>query len=171
MTQINDPTLYIFAGLPGTGKSTIAEAVASRINAVYIRIDTIEQALRDLCDVDVQGEGYGIAYRIAADNLKAGKGVVADSCNPIALTREAWQDVARGQGVEYRNIEVICSDPVEHRRRVEGRNVNIPGLVLPTWQQVLNREYQEWSVARLVVDTAGRSSKECVDDLLARLDE
>lgn len=168
---MDDPVLYIFAGLPGSGKSTIAKELATRINAVYIRIDTIEQALRDLCGVDVQGEGYDVAYRIAADNLKAHNSVVADSCNPIALTREAWQDVARGQGVAFRNIEVICSDPLEHRRRIEEREVNIPGLVLPTWQQVLDREYHEWRVARLVLDTAGRSPKVCMDDLLARLEK
>jgi hypothetical protein len=72
-----------FCGLPGSGKSTLARAVARRYNAVYLRIDTVEQALRDLCSVDVQGEGYRLAYRIASDNLRLGHSVVADSCNPI----------------------------------------------------------------------------------------
>lgn len=76
------PTLYIFSGLPATGKSTLAELLARRLGAAYVRIDTIEQALRDLCSVDVQGEGYRLAYRVAADNLRLGISVVADSCNP-----------------------------------------------------------------------------------------
>ena len=155
--------------MPGSGKSTIAEEFAIRIHAVYIRIDTIEQALRDLCDVDVQGEGYGLAHRIAADNLRAGNNVIADSCNPITLTREGWQAVALEQGLQFQNIEAICSDSAEHRRRVEERHVSVPGLALPTWQQVIDREYHKWNVDRLVVDTAGRTVKDCVDDLLARL--
>ena len=47
------PVLFIFAGLPGSGKSTLAGVLAREIRAVYIRIDTIEQALRDLCSLDV----------------------------------------------------------------------------------------------------------------------
>ena len=38
--------LIIFSGLPGSGKSTIARALARRLRAVYLRIDTIEQAIR-----------------------------------------------------------------------------------------------------------------------------
>lgn len=39
--------LVIFAGLPATGKSTIARALADRIGGVWLRIDSIEQAIRD----------------------------------------------------------------------------------------------------------------------------
>ena len=53
------PTLYIFSGLPGTGKSTLAKRVAQHFDALYLRIDTIEQALRELYNVDVEGEGAG----------------------------------------------------------------------------------------------------------------
>ncbi|HNX20123.1 MAG TPA: AAA family ATPase, partial [Acidobacteriota bacterium] len=39
--------LVVFSGLPGTGKSSIARAVAARSGAVWLRIDSIEQAIRD----------------------------------------------------------------------------------------------------------------------------
>ena len=77
--------LYIFSGLPGSGKTTISQQVAQRLNAVYLRIDTIEQALREICLVEVQGEGYDLSYRVAAENLRLGMSVVSDSCNPIEL--------------------------------------------------------------------------------------
>lgn len=48
--------LFIFAGLPATGKTTLARQLARHLNAVHLRIDTIEQALRDLCNVEVEGE-------------------------------------------------------------------------------------------------------------------
>jgi predicted kinase len=163
------PILYIFAGLPGSGKSTLSQQLARRVNAVYLRIDTIEQALRDLCAIDVQGEGYRLAYRIAADNLQLGISVVADSCNPIELTRREWEQVALAARARYVNIEVVCADGREHRRRVETRASAVPGLHQPTWHDVESREYHAWSVDRIVVDTAGRSEGTSVAELLQQL--
>jgi predicted kinase len=163
------PILYIFAGLPGSGKSTLSQQIARRVNAVYLRIDTIEQALRDLCAFDVQGEGYRLAYRIAEDNLRLGIDVVADSCNPIELTRREWEQVAMAARARYVNVEVVCSDPDEHRRRVETRASAVPGLQQPTWQDVEGREYHAWSVERIVVDTASKSEHASVAELLQQL--
>jgi predicted kinase len=70
-------TLFIFAGLLGTGRTTLSQRLVQRIKAMHLRIDTIEQGLRDLCDVLVEGQGYRLAYRIAADNLSLGMNVVA----------------------------------------------------------------------------------------------
>ncbi len=161
--------LFIFAGLPGTGKSTLSKLLAKNFNATHLRIDTIEQALRDVCNLDVEGEGYRIAYRIAADNLGMGTAVVADSCNPIELTRTEWEDVALDTGSRFFHIEVICSDPVEHRRRIESRRADIPGLSLPSWRDVLEREYHPWSRARTTIDTAHRSEQDCLNALLVEL--
>lgn len=166
---MSSPILYIFAGLPGSGKSTLSQRVAQHVNGAYLRIDTIEQALRDLCAVDVQGEGYRLAYRIAADNLRAGINVIADSCNPIELTRREWEQVALQVQVRYVNIEVICSDAREHRRRVETRASAVPGLQMPTWADVGSREYHEWTVERIVVDTAHKNEAECFDELVRKL--
>lgn len=147
----------------------LSQLVAQRLGALYLRIDTIEQGLRDLCSVNVQGEGYRLAYRVASDNLRLGLSVVADSCNPIELTRREWEQVARGSNADYVNVEVVCSDAEEHRRRVETRTTEVPGLTLPTWQDVENREYHEWTVDRIVVDTAGRSTPQCADELASEL--
>jgi predicted kinase len=163
------PILYIMSGLPGTGKSTLARLVAQELEAVYLRIDTIEQGLRDLCSVDVQGEGYRLAYRIASDNLRLGLDVVADSCNPIELTRKEWEQTAREAQAHHRNIEIICSDLEEHRLRVEGRIAEVPGPCPPTWSDVENREYDDWTIDRVIVDTAGRTETECAKDILAQL--
>lgn len=159
--------LYVFSGLPGSGKSTLAQLLARHLGAAYLRIDTIEQALRDLCAFDVQGEGYALAYRVASDNLRLGSSVVADSCNPITLTRTAWAAAARTSGAGHVNIEIVCSDVDEHRRRVETRKPTVPGLRLPTWREVAGREYHAWTVDRVVVDTAGRSENACLQELLA----
>lgn len=169
MSDVQAPILFVFSGLPGSGKSTLARALARRTRALYLRIDTIEQALRDLCAVDVQGEGYRLAYRVAADNLRLESSVVADSCNPIELTRSEWEAVARDAGASHVNIEVVCSDVEEHRGRVESRSSDVPGLRLPTWSEVRRREYHEWTSDRLVIDTAGRSPRQSERELLQRL--
>jgi predicted kinase len=163
------PTLYIFSGLPGSGKSTLSQLLARQLTAVYLRIDTIEQGLRELCSFDVQGEGYRLAYRIASDDLRLGLSVVADSCNPIELTRREWEQVARDAQADYINIEVICSDAREHRRRAEVRVAEVSGLKLPTWSEIENREYHGWTVDRVIVDTAGRSKMECASELLSKV--
>ena len=163
------PMLYIFSGLPGSGKSTLAQALARQLNAVYLRIDTIEQGLRDLCSIEVQDEGYRLAYKIAFENLSVGLSVVADSCNPIELTRREWEQVARDAQADYVNIEVICSDSSEHRRRAEARGPEVSGLKLPTWNEIEKREYHDWTVERVVIDTAHKSKADCAKGLLAEL--
>ena len=160
------PTLFIFSGLPGTGKSTLAQRLAARSGAMYLRIDTVEQALRDVCGIRVAGEGYRIGYRIARDNLLIGTDVIADSCNPIELTRREWQGVAEASRARAVNIEIVCSDQDEHRRRIATRTVDVPGLRLPAWREIVEREYHVWSVPPISIDTAGKSVDSCVDELL-----
>jgi len=163
------PFLYIFSGLPATGKTILSRKLAKYLNAFYLRIDTVEQALRDLCSINVQGEGYRLSYRIAADNLKLGMSVVADSCNPIELTRREWESVAKDSDAYYINIEIICSDADEHKRRANSRISTLYGLTLPTWDEIEDREYHEWCSDRIVIDTADRTERESFDELVSKL--
>ena len=159
------PVLFILSGLPAAGKSTLAKLVAEEYHAVYLRVDTIEQGLRDLCNFDVQGEGYRLAYRIADDNLKLKHGVVADSCNPIMLTRREWREVATRNNSRFIHIEIVCSDRDEHRKRVETRKSDVEGLTLPAWDEVENREYHSWETERIVINTARKSIEESFEEL------
>jgi predicted kinase len=163
------PILYIFSGLPGVGKSTLAKNVAKLLNAVYIRVDTIEQGLRDLCNFDVQDEGYRLAYKFAQDNLCVGNNVVADQCNPINLTRKEWVGVAIKNNCNYVNIEIICSDRLEHKNRVENREIDIENLMLPTWDDVIERKYDVWDEKHIVIDTANRTVEECIERLMEKI--
>lgn len=160
------PRLVVFAGLPGSGKSTIARELARQLRAVWLRIDTIETAI---ADADTPDEGYRAAYALAADNLRLGLDVVGDSVNPWMETRDAWRNVGLRAGAEVIEVEVICSDEAEHRRRVETRTSDVPGLVPPTWQEVTARDYRPWTRERIVVDTAGRDVEACAAEVLAAL--
>lgn len=160
--------LIVMSGLPGVGKTAISRELAIAMGAVHLRIDSIEQSLRS-AGWRVEGEGYAVAYALAADNLALGRTVIADCVNPWPLTRAAWRAVAERSGVRAIEIEVVCSDPVEHRRRVEQRQPDIDGHQLPSWQDVVERDYRPWDEPRLVLDTARSGIAECVQAIASRL--
>lgn len=160
---------YIFSGLPGTGKSELAQFFSEKLGAVYLRIDTIEQAMRE-CDItQIDGKGYHVAQKIAADNLKAGLSVIADSVNPLDFTRAAWRNVATNIGKPFCEIEVICSNKEEHKKRIESRQSEVPGLKLPRWEDVMAREYHPWISNPLVIDTAGKTRDQSKAELFNHL--
>jgi predicted kinase len=163
------PALICLAGLPATGKTTVARELARALGAVHLRIDTIEQALlrADRSDRPVGALGYAVAYALAADHLRLGLTVVADSVNPVTVTRRAWREVALSAGAEHLDVEVICSDRTEHERRAAGRTSDIAGHTVPTWTEIVGRDYDAWDGPRLVVDTAIATVPESVATIVA----
>jgi predicted kinase len=160
--------LVVLSGLSGVGKTAIARELTRVVGAVHLRIDSIEHALRR-AGVVVEGQGYSVAYAVAEDNLRLGRVVVADCVNPWPLTRTEWRAAASRAGVRALDVEIVCSDVNEHKRRVESRVADIPGHRVPTWSDVVERDYRAWDRPRLVIDTAKLSVQASVDAIVARL--
>jgi len=166
---LNIATLYIFSGLPASGKSTLAKRLAHRTGAMYIRIDTVEQGLRELCNFKVESEGYKLSYRIIRDNLALGISSISDSANLIEFTRKEWQDVAESVGATFININVRCSDTQEHEHRVNTRECEVKNLHLPNWQQVQDRHDEPWRSDVIKIDTAGQTIEASFAELVTKL--
>jgi predicted kinase len=163
MTILERPALIVFSGLPGTGKTALSRELAIRLTATHVRIDAIEQALRDN-GLAVGAAGYAIANAIAAENLKLRRHVIADCVNPVHVSRTAWRQTALQNSAPIVEIEVVCSDPVLHRQRVESRSADISGHKLPSWDDVVKRHYEPWDREHLVLDTA----RDALDHLVAQ---
>lgn len=161
-------TLIVFSGLPASRKSSIARALGHRTGAIWLRIDSIEQAIRDSRVVpgSLDDAGYRAAYAVAEDNLRLGHVVIGDSVNPWVLTRDAWRAVGLRAGARVAEVETVCSDQEEHRRRVGSRVSEVPGLILPDWEAVIGRDYHAWDRGHLTIDTAKRDVATCVELIL-----
>jgi predicted kinase len=162
------PLLIVLAGLPAVGKSTIARELAARTGAIWLRIDSMDQAIwaSGTAPADLQDWTYRAAQAVAVDNLALGRDVIADCVNDVQAARDGWQAAAERAGARVIWIEIVCSDGAEHRRRAETRTVDIPGLPLPNWQAISARDYDPWSAPHTVIDTAHRTLEACVQDAL-----
>lgn len=165
--------LVMLCGLPATGKSTVARELIDRDGELaYLRIDSIEQAMRDSGEMGprgVEASGYLVGHAVAADLLRSCGRVLVECVNPFRLTRDAWRDVARTECAPILEVELSCSDRSAHRRRVEGRVVDVRGLEPPDWQAVRDREYEPWDGADLRIDTSRVAPGDAADLILAAI--
>ncbi|WP_326608071.1 AAA family ATPase [Streptomyces sp. NBC_01800] len=149
--------LIVMSGLPGAGKSAVAEALGRRLAAPVVSVDPIEAAMSRAGVASSQPTGlaaYVLAEAVADGVLALGQTVIVDAVNAVEAAREQWRSLAEHHGVSVVFIEVVCSDPVVHRQRLEGRSRDIEGFVEPTWEAVerLREEFAPWADQRLVLD-------------------
>lgn len=139
--------LIVISGRPGTGKTTLAKAAAQELPACYLRVDAAETALLR-AGIAVRTEGYAVIHELAGSNLQLGHTVVVDTVNPVPQARAGWFETAAQARARLVMVELELPGLREHRRRVEERVADIPGHVLPTWDQVVHGEWTPWDEER-----------------------
>lgn len=150
------PKLIVLAGLPGTGKSTLARDFAERSGGVWLRVDLIEAAVLASGiprSFETGLAAYAVARDVARDHLRLGRAVVIDAVNGVEPARTMWRELARECDADRYVVELRCSDPVEHRRRVETRGQPTPPLPAPSWEEVVGREYVPWTEPVLALES------------------
>lgn len=155
---VGDGRLIVFAGVPGVGKSAVADGLARTLGLPILSVDPIEEAMA-AAGIPASFErglaAYLVAARSARHVLELGQGVIVEAANAEPGGREVWQGVSVATGVPVEWVHVTCSDPAVHRSRLEGRTPGYPGVEEPTWAAVEARStgFDGWTDDRLVVDT------------------
>ncbi|RII14735.1 6-phosphofructo-2-kinase [Streptomyces sp. YIM 130001] len=149
--------LIAMAGLPGAGKSAVAEELGRELAAPVVSVDPIEAAMWRAGVARAEPTGlaaYVVAEAVADGVIALGQTAILDAVNAAPQAREQWRSLADRHAVPLVFIEVTCSDPEVHRRRLESRVRAIPGFIDPTWESVeaLRRQFTSWSDRRLVLD-------------------
>lgn len=150
--------LIVFAGLPGSGKSTIVDQIAAATGIPVLSVDPIEEGLHraGMGPSFMRGRAcYLVAAQVAEHLLGLGQRVIIEACNAEAEGRETWHALGRRCHVTPFWIEVRCNDLREHRRRLESRVAGYPGVDEPTWKAVRARAsgFAGWADDRLVLDS------------------
>ncbi|WP_432523353.1 AAA family ATPase [Kineococcus sp. SYSU DK006] len=169
------PLLVVVCGLPGAGKSALADALGRALPAPVLSVDPVEAALWRAGIGREQPTGlaaYAVAQELAGRVLALGQAVVADAVNDAPQARAAWADLARTRGARCRFVEVRCPDEQLHRRRLETRVRDLDGFPEPAWEAVQRRRaaFADWTGERLVADSR-RPLPELVSEVLADLAE
>jgi predicted kinase len=161
--------LIVFAGLPGVGKSTVADRVARALGLPILSVDPIEEGMAEAGIPPSSARGvaaYLVAAKSARHVLELGQGVIVEAANAEHEGRAVWRDLGAHTGVDLRWVHVTCSDARLHRARLEARAPGYPGVEEPTWEAVSERAagLAAWDDERTVVDTV-----EPLDVVVARV--
>jgi predicted kinase len=152
--------LIIFSGLPGTGKSMLAEALGRVLGIPVFAKDWLEATLiRSELIASNQNKplgfaGYELLTTLAERQFMLGQSAILDSVASTQSIRDMWRKLADQFSADYRVIECICSDESLHRLRLKERKRNIPGWHELEWSEVerVKQYYSSWEGEHLVLD-------------------
>lgn len=156
--------LIVLGGLPGTGKTTIAEFIADRFSIPLFSRDQIEAAVvvSDLGfptkhdDIpNLSGVDFSVLSMLAEQQLKRGQSAILDSTARSQQIRDEWLELSTRFGATHLAIHCICSDPKVHRGRIEGRERGIPGWYELSWANVEDaaKRFDDWTTDCLICDS------------------
>jgi predicted kinase len=162
--------LVVMSGLPGTGKSAIADALGHELGAPVLSVDPIEAAIWR-CGIAPSFETGVAAYEVAAvlaeHQLSLGFTAIVDSVSSVEVARDMWRQAASRAGAQLRVIDVVGSDEHAHHQWLARRRRDIEAFPEPSWDEVQQRraEWEPWTDDRLVIDTMSTLDENLADAL------
>jgi predicted kinase len=139
------PLLVLVTGLPGTGKSTMADVAGFQLSAPVLGHDWAMSGLRPYPELQEsldamgvrghRGVGWSILWALARSELRRGRPVVLDGvarAPEVAGTRA----LAHEEGAPCFVVMTQCADPALHQDRIAGRRRGIPGWYELDWDHV-----------------------------------
>ena len=127
-------------GYPGTGKSTIARAIAAALHAPLIDRDIIRQKAVDIFG-DLPGVGrfsYELMFALTCEQLRLGLSVVVDTPLTYRTTYEQSKELARVFHTPLLVVHCQCPPQVQ-KRRLEGRKGKVSEFQITSWE-----EWEQW---------------------------
>jgi predicted kinase len=152
------PRIVVISGLPGTGKTRLAESLSVQLELPVFSVAWVLGALAGFGLLERPDRGamaYEIIGGLLEHRLRLRQSAIADGMIGSVETRTRWRDVADRYRADFIAVECVCSDLVVHRARIEARQNQIPGWPDPGWDHVeeMRKRYEPWAGNRLVLDS------------------
>jgi len=128
-------TLVIFSGLPGTGKSTLANRLARELRWPLLRIDDVVLEVPENAGTDFWDSQISILLGLAEAQLELGLDVIVDSVF-MNTDRHHAQALARKYQARFRPIHTFNSDDRIWEARVTKRYTELNNPAVATWDQL-----------------------------------
>jgi predicted kinase len=150
--------LIVFSGLPGTGKSTLAEAAGRQLRVPVFAADWLLGSLTPFGGYhldELLKIGAELLTTLAFRQLELGQSAIVDFPAEDLATRTRWRSLAHAAGAQFRVVVCACSDRELHRARLERRTRGIPGWHEGgNWANVERRlaEFPPWTGEVLTID-------------------
>ena len=154
-------------GYPGTGKSTIARAIAAALHAPLIDRDILRQKAVDIFgDVPHVGRfSYELMFALAEEQLSLGLSVVMDTPLTYRTTYEQAKELARISHAPMLVVHCQCPPEVQ-KRRLEGRVGKVSEFQITSWEEWMQWKprFEDFDDEGCIIDTSNP-----LDDSLAKV--
>ena len=176
------PGLIVINGLSGTGKSTLARALAARTGFAHLASDEIRKQIAGLTATsrvgardeawlysgEMSARTYAKMYARAAAELARGGGVIVDATFQRRVDRDAARDLARDAGRTVLFVECSTDEATVVRRLRERARANDDASdadeIVYRAQRAAYQPYAEDEAAGLLrIDMGGDVARVCRD--------